>query len=327
MTDKERYRELCVNEPSIPIYSRDWWLDCVCGEEKWDVLLYRNGENIEAAMPYYIPCKGIISMPLYTQTLGIWFNPIFKDQYYSRDLYRKQTICKDFIVRLPVHGYFLQNFHYSFTDWLPFYWNRFRQTTRYTYVLPDIKNPNELRNSFSNNILQNIHKAKNKYQLTVKRNVPTDLFLEINTQTYQRQGMKPYHHEMLRKLIELSRSRNLGDIWGAFDQAGQLHAAIFVVWQENCAYYIAGGSDSLGRKSGAHLLVLWEAICDTSNFSTSFDFEGSMILGVERVFRSFGAIQKPYFVIEKGKMNLIKRIRLKIKFLKNHDKKNAKLHR
>ena len=59
MTDKEQYREFCANEPSVPIFSSDWWLDCVCGENKWDVLLYKNKDNIEAAMTFYSPGKKI----------------------------------------------------------------------------------------------------------------------------------------------------------------------------------------------------------------------------------------------------------------------------
>ena len=34
----------------------------------------------------------------------------------------------------------MQNFHYGITDWLPFYWEGYRQTTRYTYMLKDIRN-------------------------------------------------------------------------------------------------------------------------------------------------------------------------------------------
>jgi len=311
MTGKERYRILCKNELSIPIYSRDWWLDCVCGESGWDVLLCSKNEEIEAAIPYYVPCRGIISMPLFTQTMGIWFNPVFEDKQYSRNLFRKQAICEEIIMRLPAHDYFLQNFHYSFTDWLPFYWQGFRQTTRYTYVLPDIGKPNELWNKLSENVSRNIQKAKNKFQLTVQRNVPTDLFLEINAQTYQRQGMKPYHPDMLKKLIDLSRSRNQGDIWGASDEANHLHAAVFVVWQENCAYLIASGSNEAFRKTGGQALTIWTAINDLSGQVRSFDFEGSMIRGIERIYREFGAQQMPFFVIEKGKMDLWKRIRIR----------------
>jgi len=310
MSGKERYRILCKNELSIPIYSRDWWLDCVCGESSWDVLLCSKNEEIEAAMPYYVPCKGIISMPIYTQTMGIWFNPAFEDKQYSRNLFRKQAICEEIIMRLPAHDYFLQNFHYSFTDWLPFYWQGFRQTTRYTYVLPDIGNPNELWNKLSENISRNIQKAKNKYQLTVRQDVPTDLFLKINAQTYQRQGMKSYHPE-LEKLIGLSRNRNQGDIWGAYDEENRLHAAVFVTWQENCAYLTAGASDDAFRKSGGQALALWTAINDLSGQVHSFDFEGSMIRGVERFYREFSAQQVPFFMIEKGKMDLLKRIRMR----------------
>ena len=33
------YRELCVNENLIPLFSQDWWLDSVVGVDKWDVAL------------------------------------------------------------------------------------------------------------------------------------------------------------------------------------------------------------------------------------------------------------------------------------------------
>ena len=39
MSNKDKYRLLCNTEKNIPIFSHDWWLDTVCGEKKWDVLL------------------------------------------------------------------------------------------------------------------------------------------------------------------------------------------------------------------------------------------------------------------------------------------------
>ena len=309
MTDKEQYRELCAKELSIPLYSRDWWMDCVCGENQWDVLLYcMDSGVIEAAFPFYRPYKKQIMMPAFTQTMGIWFNPDFEKDNYSKNLLRKQIICEELIRRLPEHCYFIQNFHYSFTDWLPFYWKGFNQTTRYTYILPDIKNISDIEKNRSYDIRHNISTAQTKYQMEVKTHLPENQFLEIYAKSYERQEKKTYHPDILRRLIETAYSRNQGNTWGAFDQCGQLHAVVFIVWQENCAYYIAGGSDSVGRKSGAHLLVLSEAIREASNFSASFDFEGSMTPGIERVFRSFGTIQKPYFTISKGNRTLIHRL-------------------
>ena len=315
MTDKELYRELCAKEPTIPLYSMDWWLDCVCGENKWDVLLYRNKERIESAMPFYSPLKNVITMPAYTQTMGIWFNPESENPKYSENLYRKQQICSYFIERLPAHSFFLQNFHSSFTDWLPFYWKGFKQTTRYNYVLTDVKDSKEIEKKRNNNIRQNIKKAHTKYKIEIKNQISADLFLKIYAKSFERQGEKSYKPEILRRLIETTYLRNQGDIWGAFDQSGQLHAAVFVVWQGNCAYYIAGGSDEMGRKSGGQILSMSEAIKAVSSVCESFDFEGSMMPGVERVFRSFGAIQKPYFTISKGNRPWI---RTAIEVLRNY---------
>ena len=311
MTNKERYRELCIKEPSIPIYSRDWWLDCVCGENKWDVLLYHpdNADGgIEAAFPFYIPYKEGIMMPFFTQTMGIWFNPKFEKENYTKNLLWKQNICEHLIDRLPKHNYFIQSFHYLFTDWLPFYWKGFQQTTRYTYILPNISDIAEIEKKRSYDIRQNIKNAQTKYQIEIKTKISADLFLEIYAKTFERQGKKAYQPEILHRLIETAYLRNQGNTWGAFDETGRICAAVFVVWQENCAYCIAGGSDLNGRKSGAHLLALSEAIRAVSGISASFDFEGSMIQGVERVFRSFGAIQKPYFSISKGKYPLLQAV-------------------
>jgi len=201
MTDKEQYRELCKKELSIPIYSLDWWLDCVCENNKWDVLLFKNNDRIEAAMIYYSPAKKIITMPAYTQTMGIWFNPEFENRNYSDNLYRKQKICCFFIEHLPVHTFFLQYFHSSFTDWLPFYWNGYKQTTRYNYILPDINDTDKLFKCLGGDAKRNIAKAQKKFKLRIERKIPLDLFMEQYNMTFKQKGLKVYHPEILVKII------------------------------------------------------------------------------------------------------------------------------
>ena len=52
-SNKDRYREFSENSAEIPIFSKGWWLDAVCEEEKWDVILIENNSDIIASMPYY----------------------------------------------------------------------------------------------------------------------------------------------------------------------------------------------------------------------------------------------------------------------------------
>ena len=313
MNTKDKYHLLCNTETSIPIFSRDWCLDTVCGKDKWKVLLVEEKERITAAMPLYCPRQGIISMPSYTQTMGPWFAPESKDTKYTKTLGHRQVLCKQLLNTLKSYPYFMQNFHYGITDWLPFYWEGYRQTTRYTYMLKDIRNTKAILGNMSFNIRRNITKARDKYHITVKKGISIEEFLLIQAQTFKRQQITNKEDmEVLIKLINICRKRDQGDLWGGYDEKGRLHAVAFIVWQESSAWYLAGGGNPTLRESGAHSLILWEAIRYVSQYTDTFDFEGSMIPGVERFFREFGAIQTPFFTITKGKLSLLNRACLKI---------------
>lgn len=311
MTEKEQYRTLCANEKSIPLFSTDWWLDSACGETNWNVLLFFRGEAIEAALPFYVPTNGVLLMPPHTQTMGIWFNPAFEEDNYGKNLSRKHNICESLIGRLPKHHYFSQGFHYSFTDWLSFYWKGFRQTTRYTYVLHNISDKETLRNNLGKDVKQNIQKAKNKFNLQVRKDVPVEEFMNVYTNVFGRQSLKAYRPEAMSRLAQTAIARQQGNIWGAYDSENRLHAIAFVVWDNHCAYKIAGGGAAELRKSGGHALTVWEMLNDLPEHITLFDFEGSMIKGVEHFNREFGAKQMPYFMIEKGYLSLFDRLKIK----------------
>ena len=70
---KEEYSLFC-NKEYVPIYSKPWWLDAVCGANNWDVWLYKPNGIVEAAMPFYIENRNgyryITKAPL-TQNNGI----------------------------------------------------------------------------------------------------------------------------------------------------------------------------------------------------------------------------------------------------------------
>jgi hypothetical protein len=311
-SSKEIYRRLCRTEESIPLFSRDWWLDAACGRAHWDVLLVERKNSIRAALPFYRPCPGIITLPPYTQTMGVWFAPLAGDIKYASALERRQALCRLLTEQLKSCRFFMQNFHHSFTDWLPFYWQNYRQTTRYTYLLTDLKNSSRLWENMSHNARHNIRRAREEHHVTVRPGIPVDDFLRVQAQTFERQQIRnPQSSRALRRLIAASRLRKQGELWGGYDRQGRLHAAVFVAWQKTVACYVAGGGDPEVRHSGAHGLVLWEAIRHAAAHSDTFDFEGSMLPGVERFFREFGGVQTPYFSISRGKLSLLDRVRMK----------------
>ncbi|QPT41279.1 GNAT family N-acetyltransferase [Oligella ureolytica] len=95
----------------------------------------------------------------------------------------------------------------------------------------------------------------------------------------------------------------------AEDEQGRHHAGVYLIWDDNTAYYLMGGGDPDLRNSDATSLCMWEAIQFAATVTKNFDFEGSMIEPVERFFRGFGAVQTPYFSISKTNSKLIKTYR------------------
>ena len=95
-------------------------------------------------------------------------------------------------------------------------------------------------------------------------------------------------------------------IFLAYDTKGRFHAGDYVLHDNRSSYLLMAGSDPNLRSSGAHALATWESIKFAANTSKVFDFEGSMSEPIERYFRSFGAVQKPYFKIEKYNSLLVK---------------------
>ena len=300
MSNKERYTLLCLAEESIPLFSRNWFLDAVCLPQHWDVLLVEEKGKIALSCPLFLRDKQTVSMPPYTQSMGPWFASVSADTKYTSMLGARQQLSSQLIALLQPYTYFFQNFSHHISDWLPFYWAGYTQTTRYTYLLPDISDPTALWQNMSIHQRRNISKAQNKHGIIVRKGIPIQDFLQIQEETFERQKLRnPGNNAALIRLIQAAKARGQGDIWGGYDPQGNLHAAAFIAWQPSCAYYLAGGGCPTHRHSGAHALVLWHAIQELSAHARSFDFEGSMLPGVERFFREFGAVQRPYFNIQR----------------------------
>lgn len=304
--NKDKYRELCRTEKSIPIFSRDWWLDAACGKDNWDVIIVENGGNIVASLPYTLEKKYgfyISRMPILTQKLGPWIR-YPEGQKYSTKLEYEKKIFNELIKQIPSKiDLFLQAFDYSITNWLPFYWNGFKQTTRYTYVLDNLHNLDVIKENFSHSKRQNLKKAE-KSELEVLFDMPAEDFYKHHIYTLSMQNVYDkkieYSYDFFKRLYDVCYSHDAGRVIYAQDKSGNIHAALFVVWDENSAYDLISTIDPAYRKYGAATLLVWTMLEYLSDKTKKFDFEGSMIEGVEKSFRGFGAEQKMYFYILKA---------------------------
>jgi hypothetical protein len=276
------------------LFEQPWWLDAVA-PGAWKVAEVSRGGATVARLPYVMEkrlgLKGL-TMPPLTQTLGPWVAP--SGGKHVGQLARQKELMTALIEKLPPHDYFYQRFHYSITNWLPFYWRGFEQTTRYTYVIEPLDDLDLVWDRFQSNIRREIRKARK--QVVVRTDFDVERFLDINSLTFERQGLGlPYSRALVRRLDAACAERSARRMFFAEDARGRIHAALYVVWNDNSAYYLMSGGDPDLRNSGAMSLLVWEALQFAATVTERFDFEGSVIEPIERFFRAFGGTQKPYF--------------------------------
>lgn len=85
----------------------------------------------------------------------------------------------------------------------------------------------------------------------------------------------------------------------AYDENDNIHSCAFFVYDEKVFYYLAGARNPEYSKSHSQELIFWRAIQYASEHSKIFDFEGSMVEGIEWMFQQFGGECTPYYVIKK----------------------------
>jgi len=309
MADKDLYRELCRREPTIPIFSQDWWLDVVCGQDNWNVIVIERDGDIIAALPYYLIRRcgfSIITMPPLTQTLGPWIK-YPPNQKYTHRLSLEKEVYTEMITRLPKHDRFSQHFNYRVTNWLPFYWKGFEQTTRYTYVIENLSDLKEVVSRFKGNMRNKINKARKIVSVVEEGSIQE--FYSINKKTFERQGITiPYSLDLVKRKDKVLSERNRRRIFFAVDGESRIHSALYLIWDRLSSYVHMVGEDPALRKSGAGILLIYESLKFTKEVLglDCYDFEGSMIESIEEVRRSCGGVQRPYLLISKTNSKLLK---------------------
>lgn len=293
-SNAERWAAHCDVADDVPLFCKAWWLDCVCGTGDWDVAIVDEGGEIKAALPFRLhrPKKVLhLAMPLYTPYLGPYLR-IAKVKY-DEVLGETHELLEKCIVQLPSNASTDLRLFPEFLDGLPFLWHGYSVLTSWTYRV-DLSLFEEEAHwlKMSGRARTEIRKAANSSRLTVTAASP-DVLLEQYKKTWARQGLSlPCPEDFFYRLCNVCFEHDAAMAIKACDPAGNTHAAIFCVWDNQSAYYLIGGADPELRSSGATSLLIWEAIKYFKAEGLSFfDFEGSSIKPIEAFFRTFGAVQ------------------------------------
>lgn len=272
--------------------------------------MVRRGEEVAAVMPYAYKIRlgrfRLIEMPPLTPYLGPWLRN--SEAKYANRLSEEKDLMTELIEALPPFASFDQGLHPSVTNWLPFYWKGYNQTTRYTYIIDRSNKPERWWSETLENVRTDIRKAQKQVEVIESTDVAK--FIELAKSTFKRQNKSlPYNEEVVYRLDNACQQQGTRKILLAVDVQGRAHAGVYLVWDGNTVYNLISGGDPELRNSGATSLLMWNAIEFALSQGKNFDFEGSVVEPIERFFRAFGARQAPCFEISKTDSSFVKMYR------------------
>lgn len=307
MTNKEKYQAFCEST-YVPIYSKPWWMDAVCGPENWDVWLCGsdgsegNIRAIEAAMPYYMEKRGTyryITKATQTQTNGIIFREHPERKPAAQTAAEEKVINQacDFIGSLGLDVY-EQQYPPSFQNWQPFYWHHYTNILRYTFIIQDTSDMEKVNENITAKYRNEIRKGQ---RLTrVCTDISPEEFYEKHQSVFHRQGLAhPFSKTFWLRVQKAAAEHEAGQMFCARDSEGNIHSILFLIWDERYVYQLFGGYMPEYSSSQSYPALIYHGIHLAHEKGLAYDFEGSMVRQIATAFRQFGGTPMPYYRIRK----------------------------
>ena len=273
-------------------------METVCEGKQWDVLLSQRDGHIEGALPYLIGRKfgmKYILQPQLTQFCGPWYNcPENVDR-----IEFEHRVGGDLATQLNALGARICLMHFSptVTDWLPFRWTGYQQTTRYTYRFPSIADPDALFAAASRGRKQNM--ADVESGCTLDTHFDSSQFARMHREYFERKkGEDLLSQGLIEHVCRTALERGQGLLWALRNTEGKPVNVSFVVYDDRCAYALMSAiTPEAPRNSQTYLF--WQIIRHLSEKTQAFDFEGSMDKGNEYFYRTFGTTQTSFFEVSR----------------------------
>ena len=308
--DRALWLDFLAHSPQAALYVHPGYLDIVA--PGWSAIELWRDRELLAIMPLCLKQKAGYTyalQPSFCQYWGILFAGGDLGNDYKTYSHRRKVV-KAIVEAIPSEiRWMLYGFAPEFDYPHPFHWAGYTLATRYTYRVDLSPGYAAVEKNFGNDTRYDIRKAAAQGITVRNRSLEWQGLaglIEANA-THGKRLLQAPELETFARLAAFLLASKLGCILEAVDAEGSLiGAALFGSFAGKTSYLIS--AQAPGKTSnGAMSLLLARAIEDAAVHDQLFDFEGSMIEGIESFFRGFGGRPLPYLMIEKNALPLLAR--------------------
>lgn len=299
ITDYAAFHKLAV--PALGVFGSEKWLSIY--DDTLQVMGIFKDEHQLIGGFYYLDTRvfgqRFIKLPPYSPHCGLFFasdgtNPS------SINSHRKEVmenVCAYFISLKS--ALCILAFPVEQIDFQPFIWSAFKVIPNYTYRIALDQSLEQIQSNFSSKHRNMINKAL-KENLEIKANdLSPDQLFQFFTSSLEHAGANIYEGPLRKLFQKFDQSSNSFSF--SAHHGTELVGVVYCINDHRTCYYLLGGISRGAGNNGLNNLLILRCIEKAKNLSCQvFDFEGSMLVGVEKFFRGFGPELFPYFTVNKA---------------------------
>ena len=239
--------------------------------------------------------KAIVTPP-FTPALGPWIDT--GSGAYTKRLGNEMQIMGELLDALPPVNAHYQLLAPALTSAMALHWRGYTISPRYTYRIEGPLDAEEMWKGLQSATRGTVRRAEKAY--TVRTEGDAEALVRLSRESLDRAGAAgALELDLVGRISAVAGERGQGELLVAEDAEGRIDAALYIVWDRRCLYQLVAGERSEARGGGGPGLLVWEAMKRAAERSDAFDFEGSMLPGVEGFYRRFGGVQTQYLSIAK----------------------------
>lgn len=292
-------------EPAIGVFAGKKWLS-VYGDALTIIGIYKDEHQLIGGF-YFLNTKKFgftfLKLPPYSPHCGLFFTSDSKNNSSVNNFSKEvmNEVCSFFSNQKSALT--VLAFPSNIIDFQPFIWEKYKVIPNYTYRINLEKSIEDIKSNFDSKNRNVINKAIKEEVVVSENSLTKEELFKFFMDSLNTTDANIYETELKKIFTKFSDDTNSFSVTAR--KGTELLGNVFCVYDKNTCYYLLGGVNKKSGVQGVNNLLVQSSIEKAKELGChTFDFEGSMLKGVEKFFRSFGPELVPYFTVNKGSLPL-----------------------
>ena len=292
-------------EPIIGVFGSKKWLS-VYGDKLQLIGIYKDELQLIGGF-YFLKTKkygfNFLKLPPYTPHCGLFFVSESKNKSSINNFSKEvmNDICLYFTQQKS--SLTILAFPSEIIDFQHFIWDKYKVIPNYTYRINLSNSIEDIKSNFDSKNRNVISKAIKEEVVVTENSLKQEELLKFFKTSLTTAGANVYDEELKNIFLNFADASNSFALIAK--KGDEFFGTVFCVYDKNTCYYLLGGVNKNSGVQGINNLLIQKSIEKAKELGCkTFDFEGSMLKGVEKFFRGFGPELIPYYTVNKASLPL-----------------------